>query len=185
MLHTTVTLLTLLHHLDNLRDTSLIFCSHDLHGKDYMLVKRKIDAAAVPDISIGLSAFDATAQQRQRFDYWYGLTGQLGEVMAKHCKRFNESQTQYEAVYTDQGGYARAEQNTIAAHHARQHPTLVQIYDARTVNFMLSGATYNAVQLARDFHMKIDWNDYFPGVALYYAASRGEIWSFPYNSSFA
>lgn len=150
-----------------------------------MLVKRMIGAAAAAAIAVGFSAFEASAQQRQRFDYWYGLTGQLGEVMAEHCKRFNESQTQYEAVCTGQGGYDRAEQNTIAAYRARQHPTLVQIYDAGTVNFMLSGATYNAVQFARDFNMKIDWNDYFPGVALYYATSRGEMWSFPYNSSSA
>ena len=89
-----------------------------------MLVKRMIGAAAAAAIAVGFSAFEASAQQRQRFDYWYGLTGQLGEVMAEHCKRFNESQTQYEAVCTGQGGYDRAEQNTIAAYRARQHPTL-------------------------------------------------------------
>lgn len=131
------------------------------------------------------AAATAEAQQRQRFEYWYGLTGQLGEVMEQHCKRFNESQARYEAVCVGQGGYDRAEQNTIAAFRARQHPTVVQIYDAGTVNFMLSGVTYNAVQFARDFDMRLNWNDYFPGIAAYYATSRGEMWSFPYNSSTA
>ena len=138
--------------------------------------------------ALALAATIGAAQAqapRVKFEYWYGLTGQLGEVMAEHCKRFNETQTKFEAVCVGQGGYDRAEQNTIAAFRARQHPTIVQIYDAGTVNFMLSQATYNAVQFAKDFKMKIDWNDYFPGIRSYYATSKDEMWSFPYNSSTA
>jgi sn-glycerol 3-phosphate transport system substrate-binding protein len=150
-----------------------------------MLKKRMIGAAFAVVATFCTMVPDAVAQQRQRFEYWYGLTGQLGEVMADHCRRFNESQTRFEAVCVGQGGYDRAEQNTIAAYRARQHPTVVQIYDAGTVNFMLSGVTYNAVNFARDFNMRINWSDYFPGVASYYATSRGEMWSFPYNSSTA
>jgi sn-glycerol 3-phosphate transport system substrate-binding protein len=149
------------------------------------MLKQRLIGAVLGAAATLVAATGAEAQQRQRFEYWYGLTGQLGEVMADHCRRFNESQTRFEAVCVGQGGYDRAEQNTIAAYRARQHPTLVQVYDAGTVNFMLSGVTYNAVQFARDFNMRIDWNDYFPGVALYYATSRGEMWSFPYNSSTA
>jgi len=131
------------------------------------------------------TASPAEAQNRIKFEYWYGLTGQLGEVMADHCKRFNESQTKFEAVCVGQGGYDTAEQNTIAAYRSRQHPTLVQIYDAGTVNFMLSGAIYPANKLVDDFKLNVDWKDYFPGVANYYATSKGDMWSFPYNSSTA
>ena len=141
-------------------------------------------AAALSGAAL-LGATAASAQQRQKFEFWYGLTGQLGEVMELHCKRFNESQTKYEAVCTGQGGYDKAEQNTIAAFRSRQHPTVVQIYDAGTVNFMLSGATYNAVQFVKDFNMKVKWDDFFPGISNYYATSKGEMWSFPYNSSTA
>lgn len=136
-------------------------------------------------LALMIGANAATAQGQQKFDYWYGLTGQLGEVMELHCKRFNESQTKYEAVCTGQGGYDKAEQNTIAAFRSKQHPTIVQIYDAGTVNFMLSGATYNAVQFVKDFKMKVKWDDFFPGISNYYATSKGEMWSFPYNSSTA
>jgi len=132
-----------------------------------------------------LAADGAQAQTRIKFDFWHGLTAQLGEVMEAHCKRFNESQTKYEAVCTGQGGYDTAEQNTIAAYRSRQHPTLVQIYDAGTVNFMLSGAIYPANQLVKDFDLKFDWSDYFPGISNYYATSKGDMWSFPYNSSTA
>jgi len=150
-----------------------------------MLMKRLIGAALGASAFLAVAAGGAEAQTRQRFEFWYGLTGQLGERIAEQCKRFNDSQTRFEAVCVGQGGYDRAEQNTIAAFRARQQPTVVQIYDAGTVNFMLSGATYNAVDFARDFHMNINWADYFPGVASYYATSKGEMWSFPYNSSSA
>jgi len=145
---------------------------------------KNLAAGAAMALALG-AASPADAQTRIKFDYWHGLTGQLGQVMEDHCKRFNESQTKYEAVCVGQGGYDTAEQNTIAAYRSKQHPTLVQIYDAGTVNFMLSGAIYQANQMVKDFNLAVDWNDYFPGVANYYATSKGDMWSFPYNSSTA
>ena len=130
-------------------------------------------------------ASGASAAERTKFEFWYGLTGDLGEVMQKHCQLFNESQDKYEAVCTGQGGYDKAEQNTIAAYRAKQQPTIVQIYDAGTVNFMLSGAIYPADKFDKDFGLNVDWKGYFPGIANYYATSTGEMWSFPYNSSTA
>ncbi|MGO4839752.1 glycerol 3-phosphate ABC transporter, partial [Rhizobiaceae sp. 2RAB30] len=127
-------------------------------------------------------ATGAGAAERTKFEFWYGLTGDLGEVIAKQCQLFNESQDKYEAVCTGQGGYDKAEQNTIAAYRAKQHPTIVQIYDAGTVNFMLSGAIYPANKFATDHGIDVDWKGYFPGIANYYATSSGEMWSFPYNS---
>lgn len=135
--------------------------------------------------ALAVAAAAPAMAERQKFEYWYGLTGRLGEVMAEHCTRFNAAQDRYEAVCVGQGGYDKAEQNTIAAYRSKQHPTLVQIYDAGTVNFMLSGAIYPANQFVKDFKMNLDWSDYFRGIANYYATSKGEMWSFPYNSSTA
>jgi len=145
---------------------------------------KKSNLATVALLSL-LSASAAQAQSKVKFEFWHGLTAQLGDVMEGHCKRFNESQSKYEAVCIGQGGYDKAEQNTIAAYRSKQQPTLVQIYDAGTVNFMLSGAIYPANQFVKDFNIKTDWNDYFPGIANYYATSKGDMWSFPYNSSTA
>lgn len=135
--------------------------------------------------SVIAMASGAHAQERTKFEFWYGLTGELGEVIARQCQLFNESQDQYEVTCVGQGGYDKAEQNTIAAYRAKQHPTLVQIYDAGTVNFMLSGAIYPANKFAEDYNIDVDWDAYFPGIANYYATSAGEMWSFPYNSSTA
>lgn len=136
-------------------------------------------------MAVSAIATGASAAERTKFEFWYGLTGDLGEVVAKHCALFNESQDKYEAICTGQGGYDKAEQNTIAAFRAKQHPTVVQIYDAGTVNFMLSGAIYPANKFAKDYGIDVDWSKYFPGIANYYATSGGDMWSFPYNSSTA
>jgi sn-glycerol 3-phosphate transport system substrate-binding protein len=145
----------------------------------------KLMAAAGLAAGLMLAAAPASAQERTKFEFWHGLTGKLGEIVEQHCGRFNKSQTKYEAVCVGQGGYDRAEQNTIAAFRSKQHPTMVQIYDAGTVNFMLSGAIYPASQLVKDFGLKVDWANYFPSISNYYATSKGEMWSFPYNSSTA
>jgi sn-glycerol 3-phosphate transport system substrate-binding protein len=127
----------------------------------------------------------ANAEDRVKFDYWYGNTGAIGEVMAKRCAEFNAAQTKYEITCTGQGGYDKAEQNAIAAYRSSQQPTLVQLYDAGTLNFMLSDAIYPAKQMIADFKMKLNQDDYFPGIKAYFATSKGELWSFPNNHSTA
>jgi sn-glycerol 3-phosphate transport system substrate-binding protein len=125
----------------------------------------------------------ATAQDRIQFDYWYGLSGQLGEVVQATCNRFNESQDAYLINCVGQDGYANAVQNTIAAFRAGQHPTMVQAYDAGTADLMMSGEFYPVQQMMADFDIEIDWDDYFPGISNYYASSTGELFSMPFNSS--
>lgn len=125
----------------------------------------------------------AHAQEKIKFDYWYGLGGDLGEAVAETCDRFNASQGIYEINCVGQDGYANAVQNTIAAFRANQHPTLLQSYDAGTADLMMSGEFYPVHQMMADFDIDIDWDDYFPGISNYYAASTGELISMPFNSS--
>ena len=134
-------------------------------------------------VAAALSSSGASAEGRQKFEFWYGLTGQLGDVIQKQCDLFNASQDKYEADCVGQGGYDKAEQNTIAAYRAKQQPTVVQIYDAGTLNFMLSGAIYPADKFNEDFKIGIDWSKYYPAIHDFYATSKGTLWSFPYNSS--
>ena len=77
---------------------------------------------------------DQQAAEKIKFEYWYGLTGDLGAVVAETCNRFNASQDQYEAVCVGQDGYEKAVQNTIAAFRAGKHPTLLQSFDAGTAD---------------------------------------------------
>ena len=96
-------------------------------------------------------------------------------VVQQVCQHFNNSQTDYEVVCTSQGNYDAALQNTIAAFRAGKQPTIVQVFDVGTADLMLSDAYYPAYKLMADNGYKIDWNDYFPGIARYYATSKGEM----------
>jgi sn-glycerol 3-phosphate transport system substrate-binding protein len=138
-------------------------------------------AASVMSLALALPAASAPV----KFDFWFGLSGDLERVVQTLCKNFNESQTDYEVVCTSQGNYDAALQNTIAAFRAGKQPAIVQVYDVGTATMMLSGAFYPAGKLMEENGYKIDWSDYFPGIARYYATSKGELLSFPFNSSTA
>ncbi|MBN2628907.1 MAG: extracellular solute-binding protein [Rhodobacteraceae bacterium] len=130
-----------------------------------------------------LATAGAASAEKTKFEYWYGLTGDLGNVVLETCNRFNASQDQYEAVCVGQDGYDKAVQNTIAAFRAGKHPTLLQSFDAGTADLMLSGQFYPVHQMMKDFNIEIDWANYFPGIANYYSSSKGDFVSMPFNSS--
>jgi sn-glycerol 3-phosphate transport system substrate-binding protein len=130
-----------------------------------------------------LASAGAAQAEKVKFEYWYGLTGDLGAVVLETCNRFNSSQAEFEAVCIGQDGYEKAVQNTIAAFRAGKHPTLLQSFDAGTADLMLSGEFYPVTQLMADTGVTIDWSDYFPGIANYYSSKSGEFFSMPWNSS--
>lgn len=127
----------------------------------------------------------AQAAERTKFDFWHGLTGDLGGVVDQVCKRFNDSQADYEVVCTSQGSYDAVLQNAIAAFRAKKAPAIVQIFDVGTLDLMLSEAYVPAGKLMEDNGYKINWGDYFSGIGNYYADSKGVLNSFPFNSSTA
>ncbi len=127
----------------------------------------------------------AASAEPIKFEYWYGLSGHLGSVVQKTCERFNASQSEFEIACVGQEGYAQAVQNTIAAFRAGKHPTIVQAYDAGTADLMMSGEFYPVQKMMADYKIAIDWKNYFPGISNYYASSKGELFSMPFNSSTA
>ena len=134
--------------------------------------------------AVALLATAGTASaERIKFEYWYGLTGDLGAVVLETCNRFNTSQDRFEAVCVGQDGYDKAVQNTIAAFRAKKHPTLLQSFDAGTADLMLSAEFYPVKKLMEDAGVAVDWANYFPGIANYYSASNGDFFSMPFNSS--
>lgn len=141
---------------------------------------QKLAAAA---LVLAATAAGSAQAEKIKFEYWYGLTGDLGEVVAETCNRFNASQDQYEAVCVGQDGYEKAVQNTIAAFRAGKHPALLQSFDAGTADLMLSGEFYPVTKLMADTGVTVDWADYFPGIANYFSSKSGEFFSMPWNSS--
>jgi sn-glycerol 3-phosphate transport system substrate-binding protein len=142
-------------------------------------------AAFLAGVALTFGAPAAEAQQRQEFTFWYGLTGQLSDTVQQVCQRFNDSQTQYRITCVGQGEYDRNLQNTIAAFRAGQQPTITQIYDIGTLDLMLSSQYFPARELMQSQGHQVEWNNYIAPIAAYYATSKGEMLSFPFNSSTA
>jgi sn-glycerol 3-phosphate transport system substrate-binding protein len=131
-------------------------------------------------------SFTASAHaEKTKIDFWFGNSGDIARRVQDVCQHFNDSQQDYEVVCTSQGSYAAALQNTIAAFRANKQPTVVQVFDVGTLDLMLSDAYYPAYKLMADNGYKIDWSNYFPGISAYYSSSKGDMFSFPFNSSTA
>lgn len=52
------------------------------------------------------AAFGATAAhaEKTKFEFWHGLSGDLGDRVQETCKKFNDSQAEFEIVCTSQNG---------------------------------------------------------------------------------
>ncbi len=132
-----------------------------------------------------LTVAGSPAVAATKFEFWYGLSGDLSERIQDMCKTFNESQADYEIVCVSQDNYDNNLQNTIAAFRAQKQPTVTQIFDAGTLDLMLSDAYVPVRQLMEENGYQIDWSNYFKGVGSYYSTSAGELLSMPFNSSTA
>ncbi len=139
---------------------------------------------ALAALALAFCATTASAD-KIKFDYWYGLNGDLGVVLNETCNRFNASQDKYEIVCTGYDGYEKVVQSAIAAFRAGKAPTILQSFDAGTADLMMSGQFYPVQQMMKDFNIEINWDNYFPGIKNYYASSKGELFSMPFNSSTA
>jgi sn-glycerol 3-phosphate transport system substrate-binding protein len=47
----------------------------------------------------------AAAAEKVKFEYWYGLSGDLGETLKETCTRFNAAQDKYEITCVGYDGY--------------------------------------------------------------------------------
>jgi sn-glycerol 3-phosphate transport system substrate-binding protein len=133
----------------------------------------------------GLLALASTAAFAEpvKFNFWYGLSGDLSKVVQTMCDNFNKSQSDYEIVCTSQTDYDTNLQNTIAAYRANKAPALAQLNEISTLTMLLSGAVLPVRQLMADNGYKVNWDDYVPGIKSYYATTKGDLWSMPFNSS--
>jgi sn-glycerol 3-phosphate transport system substrate-binding protein len=138
-------------------------------------------------LTVGTVALTATSSfaAPAKFEFWYGLTGDLSDRIQDMCKAFNTSQKDYEIVCVSQDTYEANLQNTIAAFRANKQPTVTQISDGGTLDLMLSGSYIPIGKLMKDSGYNIDWSNYFSGIASYYSTSKGELLSMPFNSSTA
>ncbi|MCX8102301.1 MAG: sn-glycerol-3-phosphate ABC transporter substrate-binding protein UgpB [Geminicoccaceae bacterium] len=139
-------------------------------------------AAGAATLAIVLGA--SAAEAKIEIQWWFALSGPLGEKTAKLAADFNASQNEYEVKAIYKGSYAETMTGAIAAFRARQHPHIVQVFEVGTATMMAAqGAVYPVYQLMAEAGEPFDPKSYLPAVVGYYTTAKGEMLSFPFNSS--
>src|SRR6187551_2065195 len=116
--------------------------------------------------------------------WWHAMTGANNDVIVKLATDFNASQTDYKVVPTYKGNYPDTMNAGIAAFRAGNAPHIMQVFEVGTATMMAAtGAVKPVYKLMADAGEKFDPKIYLPAITGYYSTSKGEMLSFPFNSS--
>ncbi len=97
---------------------------------------------------------------------------------------FNASQSDYKVVPTYKGNYGETLNAGIAAFRAGTAPHIMQVFEVGTATMMSAkGAIKPVYQLMKDAGEPFDPNAYLPAITGYYSTTKGDMLSFPFNSS--
>ena len=137
-------------------------------------------------IALAVALFGAAqgAHAATEFQFWHAMTGANNDRINDFAKRFNESQKDYKVVAVFKGSYPEAMSGAIAAYRAGNAPALLQVFEVGTATMMSAkGAIKPVYQVMSDAGEKFDPNIYVPAVKGYYTNTKGQMLSFPFNSS--
>ncbi|MCP1911319.1 sn-glycerol 3-phosphate transport system substrate-binding protein [Bradyrhizobium sp. USDA 4501] len=142
---------------------------------------RRLSAAAAAAAAL---AFASPAFAVTEIQWWHAMTGANNDVIVKLANDFNASQSDYKVIPTYKGGYADTMNAGIAAFRAGNAPHIMQVFEVGTATMMAAtGAVKPVYKLMADAGEKFDPGVYLPAITGYYSTSKGEMLSFPFNSS--
>jgi sn-glycerol 3-phosphate transport system substrate-binding protein len=128
--------------------------------------------------------FSTPASAQIEIQWWHALTGANNDVVVRLAEEFNKSQTEYKVVPTYKGGYADTMNAGIAAFRAGNAPHILQVFEVGTATMMAAkGAIKPVHQMMQEAGEKFDPQAYLPTITGYYSTLKGEMLSFPFNSS--
>jgi len=135
-------------------------------------------------LAAALGGAAASAQAVTEVQFWHAMTGANNDRIIDFAKRFNESQSEYKVNAVFKGSYPEAMAAAIAAYRAGSAPAILQVFEAGTATMMSAkGAIKPVHQVMADAGEKFDPKIYIPAVAAYYTNTKGQMLSFPFNSS--
>jgi len=136
-----------------------------------------------------LAAFAAIATATPAFaqveiQWWHAMTGGNNDIVNGLAEEFNASQKDYKVVPTYKGQYADTMNAGIAAFRAGTAPHIMQVFEVGTATMMSAkGAIKPVYELMKDANEPFDPQAYLPAITGYYSTAKGEMLSFPFNSS--
>jgi sn-glycerol 3-phosphate transport system substrate-binding protein len=140
---------------------------------------KTILAALAFGLASSTSAFAQTEIQ-----WWHAMTGANNDVVNRLADEFNKSQSEYKVVVTYKGSYPDTMNAGIAAFRAGNAPHILQVFEVGTATMMAArGAIKPVAEMMKEAGEKFDPQSYLPAVSAYYSTAKGELLSFPFNSS--
>jgi sn-glycerol 3-phosphate transport system substrate-binding protein len=131
-----------------------------------------------------LMALATPAHAVTEIQWWHAMTGGNNEVIVKLAEEFNASQSEYKVVPSYKGSYPDTMNAGIAAFRAGNAPHILQVFEVGTATMMAAtGAVKPVYKLMAEAGEKFDPKAYLPAITGYYSTSKGEMLSFPFNSS--
>jgi len=128
----------------------------------------------------------APAQAQTEIHWWHSMGGALGEKVNELASKFNASQKDYKVLPVYKGQYPESMTAAIAAFRAGNAPHILQVFEVGTATMMAArGAIVPVAKLMADAGEPFDAKAYLPTVSGYYTDVKGNMLSFPFNSSTA
>ncbi len=134
--------------------------------------------------ALALLGLASQAQAVTEIQWWHAMTGALNDKVNEIAGKFNASQSDYKVVPVFKGNYDETLAAGIAAYRAKAAPHILQVYEVGTATMMgAKGAIKPVATVMKEAGESFDASVYIPAVAGYYTSSKGEMLSFPFNSS--
>lgn len=124
------------------------------------------------------------ALAQTELQWWHAMTGANNDVIVRLAEEFNAAQKDYKVVPTYKGSYPDTLNAGIAAFRAGNAPHIMQVFEVGTATMMSAKGAIKPVQeLMKEAGETFDPNAYLPAITGYYSTTKGEMLSFPFNSS--
>lgn len=128
--------------------------------------------------------YAGTASAQVELQWWHAMTGGNNDVVVKLAEDFNASQKEFKVVPSYKGSYPDTMNAGIAAFRANNAPHILQVFEVGTATMMSArGAVKPVHQMMAEAGEKFDPKAYLPAITGYYSTAKGEMLSFPFNSS--
>src|SRR2546428_8153195 len=128
--------------------------------------------------------FSPAANAQTEIQFWLSMGGALGEATNELAGKFNDSQKEYKVVPVFKGTYPESMTAAIAAYRAGNAPHILQVFEVGTATMMAAkGAIVPVYKLMKDADEPFNPKAYLGPVSGYYTDSKGQMLSFPFNSS--
>lgn len=146
-----------------------------------MTIARLKQALAVTALSAALTT-PAVAQTEIQF--WMGMTGQNGELLARYGDEFNKSQNEFRVVVSFKGQYPEQRAAAVAAYRAGSPPHIMQMFDAGSGDMMAAkGAIVPVSEVFKRAGLQFNAADFIAPARGYYGLANGDLLSLPFNVS--